>query len=110
MLTRALPPMLRPILRHVLDFCYPGVCACCDADAPGGAVLCADCDAHLREQSSAQACENCAMPLATEGAPCPYCLGKGVPWFERIIRLGVFDDPLKHLIHQMKYHRRWPLA
>lgn len=30
--------------------------------------------------------------------------------FGRILRLGVFRDPLKNLIHQMKYHNRWPLA
>ena len=29
---------------------------------------------------------------------------------DRVVRLGLFVDPLKHLIHQMKYHRRWPLA
>jgi ComF family protein len=49
------------------------------------------------------------MPLASDGAPCPYCLGKGIAHFEKIIRLGIFDDPLKHLIHQAKYHRRWPI-
>jgi ComF family protein len=26
------------------------------------------------------------------------------------VRLGIFDDPIKHLIHQFKYHRRWPLG
>jgi ComF family protein len=50
------------------------------------------------------------MPLATHGAPCPHCLGKGVPHFERIIRLGVFEHPLKHLVHQMKYHKHWVLG
>jgi ComF family protein len=105
MLARALP-----MLRHVLDFAYPGVCANCDGDAPAGAVLCEECDAHLEDQARAHGCEKCAMPVATASAPCPYCLGKGVAWFDRIIRLGIFEDPLKHLIHQMKYHRRWPLG
>jgi ComF family protein len=50
------------------------------------------------------------MPLATRGAPCPHCLGKGVHPFDQIIRLGVFDDPLRHLVHQIKYHGRWALA
>lgn len=50
------------------------------------------------------------MPLAEHDAPCARCLGEGVPHFERVVRLGVFHDPLKHLIHQMKYHRRWPIA
>ena len=99
-----------PLLRHVLDFCYPGVCACCDAGAAGGAVLCAECDAHLHQQTHSHACERCAMPVPYEGAPCPYCHGKGARWFGKILRLGVLEDPLKHLIHQMKYHRRWPLG
>src|SRR3982751_156282 len=38
------------------------------------------------------------------------CEGKGVRPLEAILRLGVFDDPIKHLIHQIKYHRGWPLA
>ena len=105
MLSRAVP-----ILRHVLNFCYPGVCTCCGGDAPGGAVLCRECDAHLLDQSRAHACERCAMPVAYEAAPCPYCHGDGAAWFEKVVRLGVFEDPLKHLIHQMKYHRRWPLG
>jgi ComF family protein len=64
----------------------------------------------LDQMTRAPACELCAMPLAAHGAPCPYCMGKGAPHFERIIRLGVFEDPLKHLIHQMKYHKRWALG
>lgn len=50
------------------------------------------------------------MPLAEQGAPCPHCLGKGLYPFDKIVRLGTFRDPLKHLIHRMKYHRHWPLA
>src|SRR5207248_7350120 len=50
------------------------------------------------------------MPLAEHDAPCPYCRRNGVRPLEKIVRLGTFTDPIKHLIHQMKYHRRWPLA
>ena len=50
------------------------------------------------------------MPLGHDGAPCPYCLGEGVRRFEKILCLGVFRDPLKHMIHQIKYHNRWTLA
>jgi ComF family protein len=50
------------------------------------------------------------MPLATEGAPCPHCFGKGDKPFEKLVRLGVYQDPLKRLIHQVKYHGRWELA
>ena len=33
-----------------------------------------------------------------------------MPHFEKMLRLGVFEDPLKSLIHRMKYHRAWSLA
>lgn len=47
------------------------------------------------------------MPAAYPDAPCPFCEGKGEPNYECILRLGIFDDPLKNLIHQMKYQGRW---
>jgi ComF family protein len=98
------------MLAHVLDFAYPGICANCDATIGDASHLCASCDAMLDELSRAASCDPCAMPLASHGAPCPYCKGRGMPHYDRIIRLGVFDDPLKHLIHQMKYHGRWALG
>jgi ComF family protein len=64
----------------------------------------------LNKLESAAACSWCGKPLSETGAPCPYCLGEGIPHFDRILRLGVFDEPLKHLIHQMKYHNRWGLG
>lgn len=100
------------MLGHVMDFCYPGACANCDAPAAGGngAKLCDPCAAELDLLVASSACDRCAKPLASDAAPCPYCHGRGIAPFERIIRLGVFDDPLKNLIHEMKYHKRWPLA
>jgi ComF family protein len=102
---------LKHAMHAVLDFCYPARCASCEGDCEGsGAVLCSECNTHLAELAAAHACEKCANPLASEDAPCPYCLGKGVAPYEKIVRLGIFDDPIKHLIHQLKYHRRWPLG
>lgn len=95
---------------HLLEFCYPGVCAGCDGSCDGTSSVCDSCLDSLKKLESAAACEWCAMPLAQSGAPCPYCQGKGVPHYERIARLGVFDDPLKAIIHQIKYHNRWSLA
>jgi ComF family protein len=50
------------------------------------------------------------MPLAQAGQPCPYCQGQGLRPLERVVRLGVFEDPLKHLVHRMKYNGDWTLA
>jgi ComF family protein len=49
------------------------------------------------------------MPIG-EGAACPYCEGGGIYPFERIVALGPFRDPLRMVIHQIKYHHRWPVA
>jgi ComF family protein len=98
------------LFSQLLDFCYPGACACCNSATEGAAQLCAACDDNLRKLSSAAACRSCGKPLAEPGAPCGWCLGEGMAHYEWVLRLGVFTDPLKHLIHQVKYHRRWPLA
>jgi ComF family protein len=94
----------------LIDLCYPGVCAACETSCDGASPLCDECLAALAQLESAPACPGCAAPLAQRGAPCPFCNDKGVPHFERVLRLGAFDDPLKALIHQIKYHNRWSLA
>jgi ComF family protein len=99
-----------PLLRDVVDFCYPGRCAVCEDDCAGGAGLCPACLEQLVALEAAPACEWCGKPLAAEGDPCPWCLGKGMPSYHRVAALGAFRDPIKHLIHRVKYHRRWTLA
>jgi ComF family protein len=98
------------VFHHVADFCYPGACANCEAPAAGGAMLCDPCAAELDHLAAAGACDRCGMPLSVDGAPCPYCHGRGLAPYERLLRLGIFDDPLRHLIHRFKYHRRWTLG
>ena len=104
-------PRVRQLLRDVVDFCYPGRCAACEADTEaGGSQLCVECLAGLTKLEQAAACGACGMPLADPEDPCPYCEGNGLRPYEQLVRLGTFQDPLKHLVHQMKYHGRWPLA
>lgn len=94
------------------DFCYPAACASCETplESAPPSRLCAPCASALNRLADAGACARCAKPLASQDAPCPYCHGRGIPPYERIVSLGVFDDPLKELIHRMKYRGRWPLA
>ena len=101
------PVHLRSLTRHVLDFCFPGACAVCNAPCEGDVPLCEKCRIDLAALEFAASCDKCAKPLKEHASPCPYCKGAGVPHFEKV---GVLDDPLKHLIHQMKYHRAWNLA
>lgn len=93
-----------------MDFCYPPVCAVCLEPAGSGQRLCPECLKHLVELELAGACDRCGYPLASPGAPCPNCLGRGLRPFERVIRLGVHEDPLRGLIHRLKYRGQWGLA
>ena len=98
------------LIDGVLDFLYPGQCAGCLGGYDRGAILCRDCEQQFENLSTSPACEYCAMPLTEHGAPCPYCLGKGAPFFDRIVSIGMFQEPLRSLIHRAKYSGDWPLA
>ena len=102
--------LARQLLREAVQFCYPNVCAACEKPAEGNWPICASCLAELERLERAAACDRCARPIPEHAAPCPHCLGKGIYPFARILRLGTFSDPLKNLIHQMKYHGHWTLA
>src|SRR5205085_2845693 len=95
---------------RLIDFCYPPACVACREPLAGDGSFCGDCAIALAALEAAPFCALCGLPVPEPEAPCPHCLGEGVAHFDRIIRLGVFRDPLKHLIHQMKYHRRWTIA
>ena len=97
-------------LKATLDFCFPGVCAACGEECDGGSQLCTGCAAALDTLMTAAACGRCASPLAYPDAPCPHCEGKGRRPFARIAALGRFGEPLRAIIHHIKYHRAWPLA
>src|SRR3954462_10226274 len=101
--------LARRVIGHVLDFCYPARCAACGTSCPS-AMLCSTCEELQQKLEQHPACDLCAKPLTEWLAPCPYCNGKGIHPFDQIAALGGFDDPLKKLIHPMKYNRRWPLA
>jgi hypothetical protein len=95
------------LLRDVMGLVYPTSCAFCMVHADGAGPLCNACMESLTRQEQAAACPACAMPLAMLGDPCPYCEGKGEPNLERVVRLAVYADPVRHLIYRMKYHGRW---
>ncbi|MGH7178967.1 MAG: ComF family protein [Tepidisphaeraceae bacterium] len=101
---------LRFVASSVVDLCYPGQCRVCDGRTDDDSALCAACAIELGEVEAIPACERCAMPLAEPAAPCARCNGKGRHPFERIARLGLFREPLRKLIHDLKYHRRWTVG
>lgn len=101
---------LSGLLRDVVDFCYPGACAACGSFCDGDSILCEDCDSDLDRLEGGPACALCGAPLAERGSPCAYCHGVGIAHYDRVLRLGKFDEPLRGLIHQIKYQGRWGLA
>jgi ComF family protein len=101
---------LATLLHDLIDFCYPGRCANCEGDCDSDAMLCPACEEAWDEANLGYACERCARPAGGPGEACPHCFGQGLRPFERVARLGLFRDPLKHLIHHIKYHRRWTSA
>lgn len=50
------------------------------------------------------------MALAALGTTCVWCRGRGQPHYDRIVALGRFDEPLKGLIHRVKYGGQWTTA
>lgn len=101
--------MVKSLLKDLTDFCYPHACSVCDAEARRW-PLCEDCDAKLMALEEHPYCPLCAMPLASHGAPCPHCMGHGVRPYEQIARLGNYDDPIRQLIHALKFHRAWAVG
>ena len=103
--------VLRRSARDLIDLCYPGTCAACAALTPDGRdVLCAACLNELATLEAAPACPMCASPIARRGETCPRCDGRGIRPFAGVVRLGSFVDPLRHLVHGLKFAGRWPLA
>src|SRR5690554_6460602 len=95
---------------RLAEFCYPSACRLCRRSSDAGAFLCGACEAELAALEARPGCDACGMPLATAGDPCPYCEGRGVYPLETIIRLGIFESPLKELIHILKYQSQWTIA
>ncbi len=113
--------ILRHLYRAIMDFGYPSRCAACEADlsadhhaitSHGAAAgpLCPVCDADLSSLQAHPACRLCGLPLPLADGDCPYCFNRGVAHYEQVLRLATLGDPLRPLIHKIKYSRRWTLA
>ncbi|MCS7034481.1 MAG: ComF family protein [Phycisphaerae bacterium] len=97
------------LLRDLADFCYPPICEVCNNPAVRW-PLCDPCLQGLERIESQPYCHRCAMPLSEQGAPCPYCRGCGLHPFGRVLRLCNFEDPIKPLLHRLKFRHDWALG
>jgi ComF family protein len=88
-------------LENLLEFLYPSSCLNCNRyiDHPGE-LICEECW-HKATVMPLVICAACGQ-LMPDGAGCINCLSpqKPLPAFT----LGHYLDPLKNIIHQMKYH------
>lgn len=89
---------------------FPRRCGHCEEFIQERDWLCLGCRKQLDELVGKPFCDRCAAPLAMENAPCPFCQGKGLFPLGSVARLGVFDEPLRKLIHQLKYKKLHAMA
>ena len=64
----------------------------------------------MQDLEAMPACRRCGRPVAMPDAPCPLCRGQGLKPFARTAALGVFREPVRSVIHHVKYRGRWDLA
>ena len=82
-------------------------CPLCHLPADGlHSVWCSHCLARF---PSLPYCHHCGNTLTADAEHCGQCLISPRPW-QRFYRLGEYQFPLRHLIHQLKFQRKFWLA
>lgn len=80
----------------------PSVCILCKQFHKNSMAVCTDCMTFVKPLGSA--CQQCAYPLPDDGyLICGYCIKKP-PHFDRAIIAYRFEEPLRGILHQFKYH------
>lgn len=82
-----------------LDWLYPPQCAGCGT---AGTRWCPDCQAEVRLLTGT-VCERCGNLITNEGI-CAACR-KCPPAFNGMRSWAVFEGPLRHALHRLKYNR-----
>jgi len=88
---------------------YPATCVLCGARGEAGRDLCAGCCEDLPR--ARHCCRCCSRPVPGSGGEllCAACL-RDPPDFERTRALYGYAPPVDHMIHQLKYAGRLPMA
>ena len=102
--------MLRALTQSIFDLFLPKECPACRTGHELDDIFCDDCQEQFDRLTSAARCQKCAMPATIPGAPCAHCENVGLRPYKKIASLGVLKEPLKSLIHRIKYENRWSLA
>jgi ComF family protein len=97
-------------IKAAIDFAIPNSCTACKESSESAEPLCDTCFARLAALRDAPSCPRCAAPLVYANAPCAHCVNRGIRPFDRIVAIGLFDEPIRSMIHDIKYHQCWPMA
>ena len=80
----------------------PAICSLCNQYHRGRLAICVECLQHIKPIGPA--CYHCASPLP-EGdfLICGHCC-KNKPYVDQVIAAYHFEEPLRTLLHEFKYH------
>ena len=104
-----LPPAVRFILRHTVDFALPPRCAGCAEVIEDVGAFCPECWSGM-EWLGHSGCDRCGVPLeATDATTCGRCLADP-PGLERMRAAVAYDDMPRSIAIRLKYGRKVALA
>jgi ComF family protein len=89
---------------------FPGRCVVCREATDAGRDLCGTCEMDLIKLESRPQCRDCGSPLAVADSPCQRCLGRGFRLFDEVVNLGVYTEPLRPLVHRLKFYHGWSVG
>jgi competence protein ComFC len=87
-----------------LDWLFPPVCGGCNR---AGYRWCPDCQQQVQKVRE-PVCASCGLPLLAPGQ-CPVCQGHSQS-YEMMRSWLVFDGPIRHALHNLKYRRNLALG
>ena len=92
----------------IQDWLFPPTCLLCGDAGTERRDLCAACAESL--PINFPACPRCALPLpVATGIPCGNCQ-KHPPAYDSSLALFRYEEPVRHLIHALKFHSRYACA
>jgi ComF family protein len=100
-----LRPLFRDLGRGLLHLAYPSACLLCTRPTPmGKSDFCLECHNQLVIDPH-RTCQRCASTLGAnlpDGPDCSRCRGQSFA-FERVIRLGPYEDLRREAVLRMKH-------
>jgi ComF family protein len=92
---------------HLLHFVFPITCSVCGRDLPADDYyrICMECMAGIKLINGTR-CRTCGVPLPDGGAHCYDCRVRKKRMFALIRSAGVYEGPLRKVIHKFKYTDR----